>query len=141
MRYVVLTIFSVLVPTLSAIGAEPLALMKTMDGFRKNVPPPRDDTEGNGLSFKDVNGTVFTQSHLAAIAKRLEVKTKVECLVLLTYLKDKDLKMRFIAAIALENVLHAFPDQMSFDRIQEIDSDRHREMIQRFIEKTEKLSK
>jgi RNA polymerase sigma factor (sigma-70 family) len=117
----------------------PLRLMKTMDGFRKEVPPPQG-TEDNGFGLKDVDGKDFTMSHLAGVARRLGVKTKAECLVLLTYLKDRDPKIRFIAAQAIESIVHAYPGGMSLSDILEVDSDGHREMIRRFVEKIEKLA-
>lgn len=117
-----------------------LELMKTIDGFRKEIPPPQTLSEQNGFSLKDVDGTSFLLSHLGGVAHRLGVRTKAECLVLLTYLKDRDPKIRFIAATAIENVVHAYPHGMSLNDILMIDSDRHREMIRRFVEKTEKLA-
>ena len=117
----------------------PLRLMKAMDGFRKEVPPPQG-TEDNGFGLKDLDGKDFTMSHLGAVARRLGVKTKSECLVLLTYLKDRDPKIRFIAAHAIEIVVHAYPGGMSLSDILEVDSDGHREMIRRFGEKIDKLA-
>jgi hypothetical protein len=118
----------------------PLGLMKTMDGFRKEVTPPQTESEMNGFTVNDVDGKAFTMSHLAGVARRLGVKTKAECLVLLTYLKDRDPKIRFIAAQAIEIIVHAYPGGMSLDDILKVDSDGHREMIRRFVEKIEKLA-
>lgn len=118
----------------------PLGLMKAMDGFRKEVPPPQNTGEQNGFSLKDLDGKDFLLSHLGGVARRLGVKTKAECLVLLTYLKDRDPKIRFIAAHAIEIVVHAYPGGMSLSDILEIDSDGHREMIRRFVDKIDKLA-
>lgn len=140
MRYLFLTLLVASVPTVLAAGAEPVELLKMMDGFRKEVPPPQTLSEQNGRSLKDVDGKNFLLSHLTGVARRLGVKTKAECLVLLTYLKDRDPKIRFIAATAIENVVHAYPHGMSLNDILEIDSDRHREMIRRFVDKIDKFA-
>jgi hypothetical protein len=87
-----------------------------------------------------VDGKDFLLSHLGGVARRLGVKTKAECLVLLTYLKDRDPKIRFIAAHAIEIVVHAYPGGMSLSDSLEVDSDGHREMIRRFVEKIDKLA-
>ena len=105
-----------------------------MDRFRKEFPPPQGVGELNGRTLKDVDGNQFLLSHLSGVARRLEVKTKAECLVLLTYLKDRDPKMRFIAARAIEDVVQAYPGGMSLNDILEIDSDGHRQLIQRFVD-------
>jgi len=115
-------------------------LLKKMDRFRKEFPPPQGVGELNGRTLKDVDGNQFLLSHLSGVARRLEVKTKAECLVLLTYLKDRDPKMRFIAARAIEDVVQAYPGGMSLNDILEIDSDGHRQLIQRFVDKIEKLA-
>jgi hypothetical protein len=122
-----------------AAAANPRQLMKTMDGFRAAVPPPRTLSEQNGASLEDVNGKPFVLTHLDGVARRMEVKTARECLVLLTYLKDRDAKIRFIAATAIERVVHAYPGGMSLDDILNVDSDGHREMIRRFVEKIDAL--
>jgi hypothetical protein len=72
------------------------------------------------------------------VARRLGAKTRAECLALLTYLKDRDPKMRFIAAAAIENVVHAYPDGMSLGDIMEIESERHRQFIRRLVDKIDK---
>lgn len=118
----------------------PQGLQKTLEGFRKELPPPHSVGEQNGFAIKDVDGKDFLGSHLSGVASRLRVKTRAECLVLLTFLKDRDPKIRFIAATAIENVVRAYPEGMSVSDITEIDSDGHREMIRRFIEKIDRLS-
>jgi hypothetical protein len=115
------------------------ALMKTMDGFRKQLPEPVGLGEMNGLGVEDINGVSHPDSHLKGIATRLGVKTKAECLVLLTYLKDKDPKMRRIAAFALEGVVNAYPGGMSSEDMQNVESAGHRKMVQAFLAGIEKL--
>jgi hypothetical protein len=110
-----------------------------MDGFHKELPPPQGIGELNGRMLKDVDGRAFTLTHLSGVARRLGVKTRAECLALLTYLKDRDPKVRFIAARAIEDVVHAYPGGMSLHDILEIDSDGHRELIRRFVDKIDKL--
>src|SRR5579871_4453714 len=69
-------------------------LLKNMDGFRKEVPPAQGIGEMNGFSLKDVEGKDFLFTHLRGIAIRLGVKTRAECMALLSYLNDRDPKMR-----------------------------------------------
>jgi hypothetical protein len=114
-------------------------LMRTMDSFRKRLPEPQGLGEMNGLGVADIDGNVHPDSHLKGVATRLGVKTRAECLVLLTYLKDRDPKMRRIAAFALEGVLNAFPNGMSSEDMQDLESDGHRRMVQAFLAGIEKL--
>ncbi|WP_020472972.1 hypothetical protein [Zavarzinella formosa] len=139
MRCLLLSLLTIIVPMVVAVAAEPAELLKKMDGFRKELPPPQTLSEQNGFSLKDADGKDVLLTHLGGITSRLGVKTKTECLLLLTYLKDRDAKIRFIAASAIENVVRAYPHGMSLNDILEIDTDRHREMIRRFVEKIDKL--
>jgi RNA polymerase sigma factor (sigma-70 family) len=118
---------------------DPDAVMKAMDGFRKELPPPQGLGEMNGVGVADINGETHPDSHLAGIASRLGVKTRAECMVLLTYLKDPDPKIRRIAAFALNGAVNAYPNGMSSDDIQKVDSDGHRKMVKAFIAGIEKL--
>ena len=78
-------------------------LLKTVEGFRKELPPPANMGEMNGFSItKEGDGKHVLMSHLGGIARRLQVKTKMECLVLLTLLNDRDVRIRYIAAEAIE---------------------------------------
>ena len=120
-------------------------LLKKMDGYRKEVPPPQGIGEWNGFGLKDVDGKDYILSHLRGVAIRLEVKSRPECMALLTYLNDRDPKMRIIAAEAIENVVHAYPDGFPTGDVLATDSERqelvqrHRALILRFVDKIEKL--
>ena len=114
-------------------------LMKSMDGFRKKLPEPQGRGEMNGLGVEDINGLSHPDSHLSGIAKRLAVTTKAEYMVLLTYLKDPDPKIRRIAAFAIEGQVKAYPGGMSSDDMQKVDSEGHRKMVMAFIAGIEKL--
>jgi hypothetical protein len=119
--------------------AGPVALMNAMESLRKDTPPAQTLSEMNGFALKDVDGNSFLLSHLSGVAQRLGVKSRDECLTLLTYLKDRDPKIRFIAASAIENVVHAYPRGMSLSDTLDIDSAGHREMVRRFAGKIEEL--
>jgi len=114
-------------------------LMNEMDGFRKKLPEPQGRGEMNGLGVEDIHGVSHPDSHLTGIAKRLGVSTKAECMVLLTYLKDPDPKIRRIAAFAIEGVVKAYPGGMSSEDMQKVDSEGHRKMVKAFIAGIEKL--
>ena len=115
-------------------------LLKTVEGFRKELPPQANIGEMNGFSIKDADGKHVLLSHLNGVTRRLQVKTKGECLVLLTYLNDRDVRIRVVAAQAIEKVVGAYPTGMSLNDMTEIDTDGHREMIRRFVEKIDKLT-
>lgn len=119
----------------SGLAAEPLELLKKMDGFRKEIPPAKTLSEMNGFSLEDISGKSFTMTHLAGVAERMGATSKADCLVLLTYLDDKDAKLRFMAAHALEKILGCYPGGMSLSDILEVDSDGHRELVRRFVKK------
>jgi len=117
----------------------PAALMAELDGYRKKLPEPQGLGEMNGLGVPDIDGVAHPDSHLKGIATRLNVTTKAECHVLLTYLKDRDPKMRRIAAFALEGVVKAYPGGMSSNDIQDVESDGHRKMVAAFVAGIAKL--
>ena len=117
------------------------ALMKAMESFRKELPPPQGLNEMNGLGVEDVDGNVNPDSHLAGIGKRLGAKTRADCMVLLTYLTDRDPKIRRIAVFAIEGVVNAYPSGLSSSDIEKLDSDRHLAMVKAFIAGIEKLPK
>src|SRR4051812_41661030 len=71
------------------------AVLDAMEGFRKAIPPPQGIGEQNGRSVEGLGD--YTMPHLSGVAGRLGVGTRTECLFLMTYLKDGDLKLRLIA--------------------------------------------
>ncbi len=115
------------------------AVMKAMDGFRTKLPEPQDLNEMNGPGVPDIDGNVHPDSHLHGIATRLGVETRAECLALMTYLKDRDPKIRRIAAFALEGVVKAYPNGMSSSDLQDLTSEGHRKMVKAFAAGIEKL--
>jgi uncharacterized protein (TIGR03067 family) len=124
----------------ASVLADPNALMNAMEGFRTKLPPPVDiyEASGRGLTV-DEDGNLHTRTHLRAVASRMGVKTRADCLILLTYLKDRDLKIRHIAAFALEGVVKAYPDGIRVFDLDQLDSEQHRTMVQAFVEKLDKL--
>jgi hypothetical protein len=131
--------FRLSIATLLAEPKDADALMKAMDGFRKELPPPVGLGEMNGLGVADINGKTHPDTHLAGIGARLEIKTRAECLVLMTYLKDPDPKIRRIAAFAIKGLVKAYPNGMSSQDIQDVTSDGHRAMVKAFLAAIDKL--
>jgi uncharacterized protein (TIGR03067 family) len=117
------------------------ALLRAMDGFRTKLPPPQGIGEMNGAGTADADGEVHPDSHLWGIATRLGVKTRAECLVLLTYLKDPRVKVRHIAAFALEGLVRAYPNGFPAGALDRVDSDQHRDMVRAFVVGIEKLNR
>jgi RNA polymerase sigma factor (sigma-70 family) len=122
-------------------AGDPEAVMKAMDGFRKEVPPPQSPQERMSAGARDINGKVYPDTHLIGVANRLGVKTRAECMVLLSYLKDPDPKIRRIAAFGLNSALHAIRGGMAHGDMQDVESDGHRKMVKAFIAAIEKLPK
>jgi hypothetical protein len=119
---------------------EPTALMKTMEGFRTKLGPP--SLTGNGFANgKDEAGEPYWDNQLREVATRMGVKTRADCMFLLTYLKDRQLKIRHIAAFALEDVVKAYPKGFPESSLDKLDSDQHRRMVQAFVAGIEKLAK
>lgn len=116
----------------------PAQLMDTMERFRKAIPPAQTLSEQNGLIFKEI--APFTAPHLDGVARRLGVNTPAECMVLLTYLRDPDGKIRFIAIKALESLLKAYPTGLSMQCVTEPRSACHRSMTLRFVDRVAGLS-
>jgi hypothetical protein len=121
--------------------ADPGEILKAMDGFRTKLPEPEGLGEMNGFGVPDIDGNVHPDSHLTGIATRLGAKTRADCMALLTYLKDRDPKMRRISAFAIEGLVKAYPGGMSSDDMEKVDSDGHRKMVRAFIAGIEKLPK
>src|SRR5262245_43517059 len=74
-------------------------LIQKMESFRTELPPPQGRGEVNGFTCKELEP--YTVSHLSGVASRLGLRSRAECQALLTYLKDPDAKLRFIAAQAI----------------------------------------
>ncbi len=125
----------------SAVAAEtddrPGKLITALEGFRKDIPPAQGLNEQNGLSVKQIEPYLLT--HLDGVARRLGVTSRAECLVLLTYLKDPQGKIRYIAIRAIESVVKAYPDGMSIECLTDTGSDEHRRMVLRFVQLIDKL--
>ncbi len=110
-----------------------------MEGYRKVIPPPKDGMEEhNGPSVKETEPYLLT--HLDGVARRLNVMTKAECVVLLPYLKDEDAKLRYIAMSALAGKVNAFPAGASTESFTDMKSDEHRKMVQRYTELVTRLA-
>ena len=123
-----------------AAKKEPKAskVLDAMEGFRKKIPPDtRPELPDTGMTAEGMEP--YTLYHLAWVAEGLGVATRTECLVLLTYLKDSDLKLRFIAAHAIDKATNAYPNGMNIENITDIGSEGHRKMLFRFLEVIEKL--
>ena len=124
-------------PPAAAKDDRPAKLIEAMEGFRTTMPPARGLSEQNGMSWKEIEPYIAT--HLGGVAKRLGVKTQAECLVMLTYLKDPDGKLRYIACQAIESVVNAYPHGMSVEFFADTKSNGHHEMTLRFVERIGKL--
>ena len=114
-------------------------LIQTMEGFRMKVPPAQGLGEVNGFVLKELEP--YTTSHLSGVAKRLGAKSRADCLVLLTYLKDPDAKLRFIAVQAIYGVVDGYRNGVdsATDNILNTRSDGHLKMVRRFVELIDKL--
>ena len=67
------------------------------------------------------------------------MSTRTECLMLMTYLKDGDLKLRYIAILAIDKATGAYPYGWSVDCLTDTGSEAHRKMLFRFLEVIEKF--
>ena len=123
----------------SAVGdARASWLPDIMEQLRREVPPPREPREGLGRSIEQ-GGARYTTAHLHGVASRLGVQTRADGLVLLTYLKDADLKLRFIAVSALNRATGAYPNGWPAGAVTELGSEEHRQIMFRFIELIDRL--
>jgi hypothetical protein len=113
------------------------AVLDAMEGFRKEIPPPQGLAEQNGMSVKGLEP--YTMPHLGGVAARLGVGTRTECLFLMTYLKDGDLKLRLIAIEAINKATDAYPNGWSLECLTDTGSEGHHKMLFRFLEVIEKL--
>jgi hypothetical protein len=113
------------------------AVLDAMEGFRKEIPPAQGRGEQNGLSVEGLEP--YTMPHLSGVAARLGVGTRTECLFLMTYLKDGDLKLRLIAIEAINKATGAYPNGWSLECLTDTGSEGHRKMLFRFLEVIEKL--
>lgn len=112
-------------------------VLDAMEGFRKEIPPAQGLGEQNGFSIEGLEP--YIMPHLSGVAGRLGVSTRTECLMLLTYLKDADLKVRYIAIEAISKATNAYPSGWSIECLTDTASEGHRKMLFRFIEVIEKL--
>lgn len=114
-------------------------LIQTMETFRTKIPPPQGRGEVNGFVVKELEP--HTVSHLSGVAKRLGAMSRADCLALLTYLKDPDAKLRFIAVQAIYGVVDGYRNGIdsATDNIFDTRSDGHLNMVRRFVELIDKL--
>lgn len=91
-------------------------LLDTMEGYRKVDSSTERWNGGTQRTFCARDRTVPFLTHLDGVARRLNVMTKAECVVLLPYLKDEDAKLRYIAMRALAGKVNAFPAGASTKR-------------------------
>jgi hypothetical protein len=110
--------------------AEVDRVVRAMEGYRTSIPPAQGRGEQNGFTTKELEP--YTMNHLAGVGRRLNVKTRAECLALLPYVKDRDFKLRFIAQQAINDATKAYPHGMSVECVLDADGDRHREMVRLF---------
>lgn len=113
----------------------PAKLIQTMEGFRTKIPPAANDpNEQEGMALGD-----YVTPHLRGVARRLGIKTRAECLVLLTYLKDENVVLRYIAKSAISDLLNAFPAGTSIDAVLKTQSKDHETLVLRFVQLIEKM--
>jgi len=115
----------------------PKRLLQALEGYRTKMPPAEGLSEQNGIVITGMEP--FTESHLAGVARRLGAKSKADCLALMTYVKDRDLKIRLIAIQAINGATKAYPNGMSVECVLDTASDGHRKMVLRFVELVEKI--
>jgi len=112
-------------------------LLDAMEGFRKEIPPAQGIEEQNGESIPALGDYLI--SHLSGVAGRLGVSSRTECMMLLTYLKDSDLRIRLIALEAINKATNAYPDGWSIECLTDTNSEGHRKMLFRFLQLIDKL--
>jgi hypothetical protein len=114
-------------------------LLQAMEGFRTKIPPPQGLGEMNGKVLKSLEPC--TDTHLSGVAERLRVKSRAECLVLLTYLNDPNPQLRFIAVHAIYKVVDGYRNGIDSgaDNILDTRSAGHLKMVRRFVELINKL--
>jgi hypothetical protein len=110
-----------------------------MEDFRTKMPPAQGMGEQNGITVKELEP--FLMSHLAGVARRMKVTTRVECVALMPYIRDRDCKLRFIAQQAINAATSAYPDGMSVECVLDTESEGHRKMAARFRDLIDRLER
>jgi hypothetical protein len=103
-----------------------------IEALRKKIPEAQTMSEANGVSIPDKSGVYFELTRLEAAAKTVPCKTFADCKLLMQYLEDEDLKIRYIAAAVLERTLKAHPLGMPVAEIDGKDAVRHRKLVDSF---------
>ena len=119
-------------------GAPSPRIIELMEGFRNKLPPAEGEGEMNGISPIALGD--YVPNHLSGIARRMRVTTKAECLALLPYLKDRDMKLRFIAHEAIIDATKS-SNGSSFDCIGDLESERHRKMAEKLADLVDRLDR
>lgn len=110
-------------------------LIDTMEGFRTKVPPSANDpNEQEGMAVGD-----YVAPHLRGVGRRMGIKTRAECMVLLTYLKDENVVVRYIAKCAVSDFLKAFPTGLNIDAVLKTQSKDHLAMVLHLVKLINKL--
>ena len=132
-RYFIMVVL-ICMSSLVSAGDIP-GVIRKMEGFRTKIPRPQTLSEHNGFGIKDIKGEHYLLTHLAGVADRMNVEGRENMIILMSYLKDEDLKIRFIAASALEIELKAFPARMSLRDVTDLDTGGHARMVSAFAKK------
>lgn len=108
-----------------------------IEALRKKIPAAQTMSEANGVSIPDKNGVYFELTRLEAAAKTVPCDTIGDCKLLMQYLEDEDLKIRYIAATALERTLKTHPHAIAMGEIDGRDAIRHKKLVDGFEAKIE----
>ena len=113
-------------------------IVQLMEAFRVKLPPAEGLGEMNGIS--PVALGPYVPNHLTGIARRMKVTTKAECLALMPYLRDRDMKLRYIAHEAIIDATKS-TNGSSFDCIGDLESERHRKMAAKLADLIDRLDR
>lgn len=111
-----------------------------IEALRKKIPEAQTMSEANGVSIPDKSGVYFELTRLEAAAKTVPCDTIADCKLLMRYLEDEDLKIRYIAATALERTLKVHSHGMAMGEIDGKDAMRHKKLVDSFEAKLRSIS-
>jgi hypothetical protein len=83
-------------------------IAQSLESMSKAWPPPQGFHEENGFAIELEDGTRANASYLNRLARGLKVKSKTDALILFSYAREPNIKVRYVAFRALIYYLDAF---------------------------------
>ena len=121
---------------ITSVGTAFGGVVEEMTALRNNFPKPEHLSQRNGIVALVTGGEAYVIVRIAAVAKRIKLRNTQDMIVLMSYLRDSDVRIRYLAAYILAQTLDVFVNRTPPQEVvKELDSQKHKEMVATFARK------